>query len=140
MLQNWMTHLVHCIVKWCYDPKTQQRMGMTILVQHELLSQLEQEVSDSSCPFPSILLYFSKSRFYVVIDTYCLSQYQNPKLYLGRSELKLIAQQLFDAITPAMFLQRIQTWIGILTIFYCMSRGSSIAATHVQYATQQKVL
>jgi hypothetical protein len=114
---------------------------MTILVQHELLSQVEQEVADSSCPFPLISLsLLSKLGFYAVIDTYCLSRYQNPKLYLGRSELKLMAQQLFDGLTPATFLQRIQTWIGIMIIFYCTSRGSSIAAAHMQYAAQQKVL
>jgi hypothetical protein len=49
-LKNWMTHLVHCIVKFGRDPLTGERSGLIMLVQHNLMEQMEQEVAASTCP------------------------------------------------------------------------------------------
>jgi hypothetical protein len=48
-LKNWMTHLVHCIVKFGHDPTTNERSGLIMLIQHRLMEQLDQEVAASMC-------------------------------------------------------------------------------------------
>jgi len=62
-LKNWMTHLVHCIVKFGHELTTNEQSGLTMLVQHRLMEQLEQEVAVSMylnhLSINSTLIFFS---------------------------------------------------------------------------------
>lgn len=137
-LQNIMTHLVHCIVKYTHDSQTAKRTGLELLVHHDLLSQLEQEVADSEWFRLSLARIVSKYP-QSVIETYKLSRHQNHKLYLGRMELKLMIQTLLHDLTAPTFLSRVQLWNSILVIYHCTSRPSSISAAHKKFAEQEKV-
>lgn len=114
------------------------RTGTAVLTHTTLFAQLEMEVEQRMCSFPS-LLSISLPQVPVVVEDFQLDRTQRDKVYYGRPELKLIIE---EACLNTEFAGRFIAMMYVcafLMCFFATLRGGSLAASHKTFMEKSYV-